>query len=390
MHVYIESEAIPLMKTPLLFTPLTLREITIPNRVMVSPMAQYSAVDGFITDWHFAHFAKFAMGGAGLVFMEATKVERRGLGTVGDMGLWKDEHIAPLERLTRFIRAQGSVPAIQINHAGRKAGTLKPWEGFGPLDRSVPVEGEEHWEVIGPSATSYLEGWPIPRPMSRADINDVIDAWVATARRAEKAGFDVLEVHGAHGYLIHQFLSPSSNQRTDEYGGSLENRMRFPLEIARAVREVWPQGKPLFFRVSSVDEGGWTLEDSIALARELKKCGVDLVDCSASGIAIRSPTASRNVANRGFQVPYAEAIRREADIATAAVGLIIDGPQAEEILRGQQADLIAIGREMLYDPFWAAHAAHALDYDAEFSLMPKQYGWWLNRRTKSGFTKDAK
>lgn len=378
------------MKIPLLFTPLTFRDVTIPNRVMVSPMAQYSAVDGFITDWHFAHFAKFAMGGAGLVFVEATKVERRGLGTVGDMGLWKDEQIAPLKRLTQFIRAQGAVPAIQINHAGRKAGTLKPWDGFGPLDRSMPVEGEEHWEVIGPSATSYLEGWPIPRPMSKSDIADVVDAWVATAQRAEKAGFDILEVHGAHGYLIHQFLSPASNHRTDEYGGSLENRMRFALEISRAVRKAWPEGKPLFFRVSAVDEGGWTIEDSIVLARELKTCGVDLVDCSASGIAIRSPTASRNVANRGFQVPYAEAIRRDAGIATAAVGLIIDGLQADEILRRQQADLIAIGREMLYDPFWAAHAAHALGYDAEFSLMPKQYGWWLNRRTKSGFTKDAK
>ncbi|GAA4322601.1 NADH:flavin oxidoreductase/NADH oxidase [Pigmentiphaga soli] len=371
--------------SPLLFSPLTIRSVTLPNRVMVSPMAQYSAVGGMVTDWHFAHFAKFAMGGAGLVFTEATKPERRGLGTVGDMGIWSDEHVAPLRRITDFLRAHGSVPAIQLNHAGRKAGTLKPWHGFGPLDRSVPVEGQAHWEVIAPSAVEYLPGWPLPREMTQADIDTVIEAWAAAARRALAAGFDVVEIHGAHGYLIHQFLSPASNRRGDRYGGSLANRMRFALEVTEAVRAAWPDDKPLFFRVSAVDEGGWTLDDTVALARELKTRGVDLVDCSASGIAIRSPTSSRRVSRLGFQVPYAERVRRDAGIATAAVGLILHARQAEAILADGRADLVAIGRELLYDPFWPAHAAQELGADPGFAMMPTQYGWWLDRRVKTGW-----
>ncbi|MPZ44735.1 MAG: NADH:flavin oxidoreductase/NADH oxidase [Betaproteobacteria bacterium] len=373
---------------PLLFKPIEIRGITLRNRIVVSPMAQYSAVDGFMTDWHFAHFAKFAMGGAGTVFTEATKVERRGLGTVGDMGIWKDEHVPPLRRLTTFLKEQGATPAIQLNHAGRKAGTFKPWDGFGPIDRSVPVEGQEHWEVIGPSAVEYLEGWPLPRAMTKEDIAEVKGNWVKAARRAADAGFDILEVHGAHGYLLHEFLSPASNRRTDEYGGTLRNRMRFALELTEAVRGVWPHDKPLFFRVSAVDEGGWTLDDTIALARELKPLGVDLIDCSASGISIRSPTASRVAPKLGFQVPYAERVRKDAGIKTMAVGLIVHARQAEEILAKGQADLVAIGRELLYDPFWPAHAARALEYDTQFKSLPVQYGWWLDRRRKTGYVEE--
>jgi len=311
-------------KPSLLFTPLEIRGVKLRNRIVVSPMAQYSARDGFVTDWHFAHFAKFAMGGAGIVFTEATKVERRGLGTVGDMGIWKDEHIEPLRRISTFIKSQGEVQAN----------------------------------------------------------------WVKAAQRALQAGFDIVEVHGAHGYLIHEFLSPASNQRTDEYGGSLQNRMRFALEVTAAVRAIWPQDKPLFFRVSAVDEGGWTLDDTVVLARELKALGVDVVDCSASGIAIRSPTASRVAPKLGFQVPYAERVRKDAGLMTMAVGLIVHARQAEEILAQGQADLIAVGREILYDPFWPAHAARTLEHDTEYNTLPVQYGWWLDRRRKTGYVEE--
>jgi 2,4-dienoyl-CoA reductase-like NADH-dependent reductase (Old Yellow Enzyme family) len=375
--------------TPRLFTPLQLRGLTLRNRIMVSPMAQYCARQGVITDWHFAHFARFATGGAGLVFVEATKPERRGLGTIGDMGLWNDEQVAPLKRITAFLRQHGAASGVQLNHTGRKAGTARPWEGNEPLDRSVPIEGEEHWEMIAPSAIPFLPGWPTPRPMTRADIHTVIESFAASTRRALAAGFDTVEIHGAHGYLVHQFLSPAANQRTDEYGGSLANRMRFALELTEAVRAVWPDDKPLFFRVSAVDEGGWTLEDTVVLSRELKAGarGVDVMDCSASGIAIRSPTASRGSLKLGFQVPYAERVRRDADMSTAAVGLILYAQQAEDILAAGQADLIAIGRQMLWDPFWPAHAAKELGVDP-FKLMPDQYGWWLNRREQTGYPKE--
>jgi 2,4-dienoyl-CoA reductase-like NADH-dependent reductase (Old Yellow Enzyme family) len=374
--------------TSALFSPLTLRGVTFKNRVMVSPMAQYSAIDGAVTDWHFTHFAKFAMGGAGFVCMEASKVERRGLGTVGDQGLWKDEHVAGVKPIVDFIHSMGAVAGIQLNHAGRKAGTLKPWEGFGPLDRSKPVEGQAHWEVIGPSAVPYLDGWPIPRAMTLDDIAVVIEAFAQSARRAHEAGMDVIELHGAHGYLVHEFLSPASNIRTDRYGGSLENRMRFALEITEAVRKHWPQDKPLFFRVSAQDEGGWTLDDSVILARELKARGVDAIDCSSGGINVRSPTAAATSRRLGFQVPLAERIKRDADIPTVAVGLILKPEQAEAIVKDGQADLVAIGREMLYNPFWAVHAAKALGVDLEFKNLPPQYGWWLDRRAKTGYDKE--
>ncbi|MFC3340623.1 NADH:flavin oxidoreductase/NADH oxidase [Paracandidimonas soli] len=368
-----------------LFSPLALRGIVLKNRIMLSPMAQYAALDGSVTDWHFAHFAKFAAGGVGLIFTEATKVERRGLGTVGDMGLWKDEQMAPLSRIVDFIHAQGAAAGIQLNHAGRKAGTLRPWEGYGTLDRSVPIEGQQHWEVIGPSPIAYMEGWPTPREMSESDIETVIDAFAQAARRADSIGFDVLELHGAHGYLIHQFLSEACNRRSDRWGGSLENRMRFALEIAAAVRRAWPEGKPLFFRISAVDEGGWTLSDSARLCAELKKRGVDVIDCSSGGIGTRSPTAAAIKRPMGFQVSYARQIRKSVDIATAAVGLIIEPSHANAIIERGDADLVAIGRELLFNPFWAHHAAAQLAEDPDFEMMPPQYQWWLQRRSKAGY-----
>lgn len=373
--------------TPALFTPLTLRGVTFRNRIMLSPMAQYAAVDGMVTDWHLAHFAKFAIGGTGFVCMEATKVERRGLGTVGDMGLWKDEQVPPLKNLVAFLHSLGVVVGTQLNHAGRKAGNYRPWEGFGPLDRSRPIEGQEHWPVIAPSALPYLD-WPVPQEMTAAQVAEVIEAFAQAARRADEAGLDVVELHAAHGYLLHEFLSPASNQRTDRYGGSLENRMRLVLDIAVAVRRHWPAHKPLFCRVSAQDEGGWTLEDSVVLARELKARGVDAIDCSSGGINVRSPTAAANTRRLGFQVPFAEKIRREADIATVAVGLIINPEQAEAIVANGQADLVAIGRELLYDPFWAVRAAKALGADPEFKAMPPQYGWWLDRRARTGYERE--
>lgn len=373
------------MITPTLFSPLSIRDVMIRNRVMLSPMAQYRAKDGSANDWHFAHLARYATAGVGLVCFEATKVERRGLGTVADLGLWKDEHIAPIRRITDFLRAHGAVSAIQLGHAGRKAGTLRPWDGFGPLDRSVRVEGEEHWEVIGPSPLPYLEGWPVPREMTLEDIAVVTASFVAAARRAEKAGLDIVEIHGAHGYLIHEFLSPVSNVRRDRYGGNLDNRMRFALEITAAVRAVWPAGKPLCFRVSAQDEGGWTLDDSVVLARELKAIGVDVIDCSSGGVGARYSSANAARQPLGFQVPYADRIRREAAIMTAAVGLIVAPAQAEAIIRDGKADLVAIGREMLYNASWSVHAAQALGVDPGFRNIPSEYGWWLDRRRKTGY-----
>lgn len=374
------------MTTSPLFSPFTIRGLTLKNRVMVSPMNQYVAHDGIAGDWHFAHLAQFAVGGAGLVCIEATKVEPRGLCSVGDLGLWKDEHIAPIQRITRFLRTQGAASGIQLSHAGRKAGTMRPWEGFGPLNRDGGlVEGQKLWPVIAPSPIPYLENWPIPRAMSRQDIDEVVNAFAHAARRADTAGIDLIELHGGHGYLIHQFLSPVSNQRTDMYGGSLDNRMRFAIEVAQAVRREWPIDKPLFFRISAVDEGGWTLDDSVVLACALKSVGVDAIDCSSSGINVRSVTLAKQPRMLGFQVPYAEYLRRNAGIPTIAVGFIVKPTQAEAIIAAGQSDIVALGREMLYDPFWAVHAAHALGADPNFDRMPRQYGWWLDRREKSGY-----
>ncbi len=365
-----------------LFTPYTLRGVTLRNRVMLSPMNQYSAVDGFANDWHFGHLAQYAMGGAGLVCLEATKVERRGMGTIGDLGLWKDEHIAPIKRIADFIRAQGAVPAIQLSHAGRKAGSHRPWEGFKPLDRSEPLgEGRgEVWPALAPSPIPFLEGWWPPTVMTEDDIATVIESFAQAARRADEAGIDVIELHGAHGYLIHQFLSPASNARTDRYGGSLDNRMRFALEVVAAVRKVWPARKALFFRISSVDEGGWTLDDSVVLAQALKAAGVDAIDCSAAGISVRSVAILGGRKLLGNQVQYAERVRRDADVPTIAVGFIVKPEQAEAIVATGQADIVAIAREMVWNPSWPSHAARALGADAELATFPESFRPWLAGR----------
>ena len=369
---------------PRLFTPLALRGVTLKNRIVISPMCQYSAVDGHANDWHLVHLGRFALGGAGMVFTEATAVEARGRITHGDLGLWSDEQVPGLKRVAAFLRANGAVPAIQLAHAGRKASMQRPWHGNGPLDERDRLRGDLPWQVVAPTALPLDEGWLVPHELSLAEIAALQDAWRQAARRALAAGFDVLEMHSAHGYLGHEFLSPLSNRRGDRYGGDLAGRMRFTLETVAAVREVWPQDKPLFVRVSSVDglEGGWTIEDTVVLARELAARGVDVVDCSSGGLA-GSATAARVKRGPGFQAPFAERVRREAGVKTMAVGLILEAQQAEAILEADQADLIAIGREALYDPSWALHAEAALGLQGEFESWPVQSGWWLERRRRS-------
>ncbi len=369
---------------PLLFSPYDIRGVRLKNRVVISPMCQYSAVDGMAGDWHFAHLARFALGGAGLVFAEATAVECNGRITHGDLGIWSDAHVEPLKRIATFLKAHGAVPAIQLAHAGRKASMQRPWHGNGPLDDTDRARGEDVWPVIAPSAIPMDAGWLMPQALTLDEIGRLRASWKAATQRSIDAGFEVLEVHGAHGYLLHEFLSPLSNQRTDRYGGSFDNRIRLALEIVSDVRSVWPADKPLFFRVSSVDgvDGGWTVEDSIALARQLGPLGVDVMDCSSGGL-LGSATAARVKRYPGFQVPYAAAIRRESGLPTMTVGLILEPQQAEDILRQGEADLIAIGREALRNPHWTLHAEEALGVDNEYASWPVQTGWWLDKRKKS-------
>jgi 2,4-dienoyl-CoA reductase-like NADH-dependent reductase (Old Yellow Enzyme family) len=375
------------MTSPLLFDPIELRKVRARNRVVVSPMCQYSAIDGMVNDWHFVHLGKFAQGGAGIVFVEATAVEARGRITHGDVGLWSDAHVPGLKRIADFIRSQGAVPAIQLGHAGRKASMARPWYGNGPLTSEDVARGDAAWKIVGPTDAPVAMGFESPAPASEADLAAVRDAFVAATHRANAAGFDIAEVHGAHGYLLHSFLSPISNQRTDRYGGSLENRMRFPLEVARAVRAAWPAEKPLFMRCSSIDdaEGGWSIEDTVVLARELAKAGVDVIDCSSGGISGSATAATKTLLRRvpGFQLPFAERVRRESKLKTMAVGLILTPRQAEEALQAGSADLIALGREALFNPNWPLHAALELGADPEFASWPHQYGWWLTRRESS-------
>lgn len=343
-------------------------------------MCQYSAHDGFANDWHFVHLGQFAMGGFGLVFVEASAVLREGRITHGDMGLWSDEHVAPLARIVAYLHEHGASAGIQLAHAGRKASMQRPWLGNAALGPADHARGDDPWPIVGPVAVPHLEGWLVPEALSKSGIAHVVRAFGDAAARADIAGFDAVEIHGAHGYLIHSFLSPVANTRRDDYGGDLAGRMRFALETARAVRERWPARKPLFFRVSSIDgvDGGWSLEDTVALARELKAIGVDVVDCSAGGFM-----TSRLNLKRGYLVPNAERVKREAGIATQAVGFIVDAAQAESILRSGAADLIAVAREALVDPHWAGRAAVELEGDAGWAQWPAQYGWWLERRAAS-------
>lgn len=343
----------------LLFTPLELGGLRLKNRLAMSPMCQYSAtLEGEVTDWHLLHYPTRALGGVGLILVEATAVEPLGRISPYDLGIWSEDHLPGLKELARRIREAGAVPGIQLAHAGRKAGTARPWEGGKPLG----------WRVVGPSPIPFDEGYPVPEPLDEAGMERILQAFVEGARRALRAGFQVIELHMAHGYLLSSFLSPLSNQRTDAYGGSLENRMRFPLQVAQAVREVVPRELPLFVRVSATDwgEGGWSLEDTLAFARRLKELGVDLLDCSSGGVVlrVRIPLAP------GFQVPFADAVRKRVGLRTGAVGLITTPEQAETLLQAGSADLVLLGRVLLRDPYFPLKAAKALGVAPE---VPPQY-----------------
>lgn len=367
--------------TPLLFQPLTVRGVTLRNRIAVSPMAMYCARNGYPTLFHHVHYGKFAMGGAGLVYIEQAAVTRTGRITNGCIGLWEDAQADALALIAAFLTEQGAVPAIQINHSGRKGSAQRAWEGNGVLTPANLANGDESWQPVGASDNAFAEGWPVPIPLDRAGMDDIRDAFVAAAKRALRAGFKVIELHMAHGYLLQSFLSPVANRRTDAYGGSRENRMRFPLEIARAVRAAIPDETPLFSRISAVDwiDGGWDMDDSVALARELRIAGVDLVDCSSGGNLLRGATNSNLTRHAGYQAPFARRVREEAGIMSQAVGLIRTPDFAESLLQDGAADIIAIGRQMLFDPFWAHHAAEALGVTGAFEAWPQPYAWWLDK-----------
>ena len=379
------STGSPKSDIPLLFRPLTLRGIQTRNRVVISPMCQYSAHEGQLDDWHVVHLGRFAIGGAGIVFTEATAVQKGGRITHGCAGLWCDSQIPIHGRIAQFALRNGAIPAIQLGHAGPKGGMQRPWYGNGPLNKADFERGDMPWAPVGPSEIPVADGWPVPHALSTSEIKNLIEDYVAAAHRALAAGYKIAEVHGAHGYLVHSFLSPLSNNRTDEYGGNLENRMRLALEITQAVRAVWPADSPLFFRTSAVDgvPAGWSLDDTVILARAMKAVGVDVIDCSSGGIA--GPATAAHVQKRqpGFQVGYSETVGKDADIATMAVGLITHARQAENILGQGHADLIAIGREALVNPMWAVHAAQALGFDADFETWPEQSRWWLASRRQT-------
>ncbi len=374
----------PTRQTPHLFCPLESRSLRLRNRVVISPMCQYSAHEGMLADWHLVHLGRFATGGAAVVFTEATAVQKRGRITHGDAGLWSEEQIVPHSHVAQFVKRHGAVPAVQLAHAGRKASMQRPWFGNGPLDEADIARGDMPWQPVGASALPVGDGWLEPHPLTATEIQDVVGDFAAAAQRAIRAGYQIAEVHGAHGYLIQSFLSPISNRRNDVYGGDLKGRMRLALEVTEAVRGVWPDELPLFFRVSSIDgvEGGWSLNDTVALARELKALGVDVIDCSSGGIA-GSATTAREKRQPGFQVPFAERVRRDTGMMTQAVGLITHPLQANEILADGRADLVAIGREALVNPNWPLHAAEALGQDPEWEAWPEQYGWWLVRRQQT-------
>ena len=368
---------------PLLFTPITIRGVTSKNRIVVSPMCQYNSDDGGPGDWQMMHIGRLAVGGAGIIFGEETGVEARGRKTYKCAGIWDDKHIPMFRKLTDFIKEQDAVPAIQLGHAGRKASCHTATEDWRPLEDKDAADGMPPWQGLAPSALDQLPRRFIPKAMDQNDIRTVLDAWREATRRSMDAGYDILEIHGAHGYLIHQFLSPVSNHRNDAYGGDRAGRMRFALEVAEVVRDAWPQDKPLFFRVSAVDgEGGiWSLEDTVALSKELKDRDIDLVDCSSGGISGDSemPMVPRI---EQFQAGFADRVRREAGIMTIAVGGITQAQQAEDILQSGRADLVALAREFLWNADWAAHAAKELGAVDPYGQMPHEYAYRLRQREK--------
>ncbi|WP_342643658.1 NADH:flavin oxidoreductase/NADH oxidase [Rhodoligotrophos ferricapiens] len=368
-----------------LFAPIRLRDTAFKNRIVISPMQQYAAGrDGNPGTWHCEHLGRLAAGGAGLVFAEVSAVSPEGRNTHFDTGLWSESHIAAWAPIVEEIARHGAVPGIQIGHCGRKASIQCPWDGFGPLGPSDAARGEPPWPVIGPSPIASNPGWPVPAELSVAQITTLVGQFADAARRAAAAGFRALNVHGAHGYLIHSFLSPLSNHRADSYGGNIVGRMKFALEVAEAVRASWPDPLPIFFRVSAIDglPGGWEIDDSIELARALKRRGIDVIDCSSGGLTTRSTTAAVP-RPEGYQVPLASAIRDGAQIKTMAVGLIRNPQFAEAVVADQRADFVAIGRESLSDAFWPARAAvELLGEEKGYALWPRRYGWWLERRAQ--------
>ncbi len=348
---------------PHLFDPLTLRSLSFPHRIVVSPMCQYSSVDGFADDWHFVHLGSRAVGGAALVMTEAAAVSPEGRISPQDLGIYDEGHVAGLARIVRFVHAQQSFAGIQLAHAGRKGSTHRPWGGSGAV---APDHGG--WKPVAPTAEPFAPNYPVPSALTRADIGRLTTAFRLAAQRALRAGFDVIEIHAAHGYLIHEFLSPLVNTRTDEYGGSYDNRVRLCVEVVDAVREVWPEALPLFVRVSCTDwkAGGWDLDQTVELARRIKTRGVDLIDCSSGGLVVDQKIE----VGPGYQVPFSERVRRDAGIATGAVGLITEPAQANAIVERGQADLVLLARELLRDPYFPLRAARELGREIKW---PPQY-----------------
>jgi 2,4-dienoyl-CoA reductase-like NADH-dependent reductase (Old Yellow Enzyme family) len=359
-----------------LFAPLKLRSLTLPNRIAVSPMCEYSSIDGFANDWHLVHLGSRAIGGAALVITEANAVSPEGRITPGDLGIWKDEHISALQRITAFLHQHGAYAGTQLAHAGRKASMSLPWKTV----RTIPAS-EGGWQPVAPSAIRFDEAYPIPSAIDRADMDKIVADFTAAAYRALAAGFDVVEIHAAHGYLLHEFLSPLSNHRTDEYGGSLENRTRFPLEVIRAVRAAWPQHLPVFVRISATDwapetlGASWDLPQSVDLAKLIKQEGIDLIDVSTGG----NHPAQQIPVGAGYQVHHSETIHREAGIPTGAVGMITEPAQADQLIRTGQADLVLLARELLRNPYWPLHAADALHQQTPW---PVQYARAASGRTQ--------
>ncbi len=366
---------------PLLFSPITIKGVTARNRIVVSPMCQYSSIDGGPTDWHLVHLGQFAMGGAGIVFNEEAATEPIARKTHGCAGIYNEHHVKAYRRITDYIKEQGAVPAMQMGHAGRKASCKSPWDGFAPLTDDDAIKGKPPFRGISSSPVPTEEGAHIPIELDKDGIARVMKVWQDAAQRTLDAGFDICEIHCAHGYLVQQFMSPLVNQRTDGYGGDLEGRMRFGFELVEAVRKVWPDDKPLFLRISCVDGAGghWDINDTVAFCKGVKERGIDVIDCSSGGI--NGPLTLAIVPRvPGYQVPFAEQVRREVGIMTQAVGLITEAEQAEGILQSGQADLIASAREMMWDPYWPAHAAKDLGVEDYMSYLPKNYAWWLERR----------
>ena len=376
-----------------LFSKLKIRGIEFPNRLVLSPLCMYSAKDGIANEWHFSHLSTFARARVGCIFAEATAIREEGKITPYCLGLWNENQKNAFKPIVSFIKKMGSVPAFQLAHAGRKASAKEPWRGGLPLDKEDEKKGIYAWKTVAPSSIALAEGWQVPKALEGKEIEDLVLSYVKSAKLAIEAGFQVLEIHAAHGYLLHSFLSPISNKRNDEYGGTLEGRAKILKEIAISIRNNIPDAVPLFCRISAVDgqKHGWELNDSITLSKILAGVGIDVIDCSSGGIAGRPRFAANDDGSLlksnldrglGFQVPYAHEIKKNSSIKTMAVGVIVDPKQAENILIEQQADLIAMGRELMYNPFWLLHAAQVLGVDPDYNLWPEQYRWGVNRRSK--------